>query len=243
MFKQQDVQIDFNPFKVLSTVTEFEEITKGRQGAILMEPMDNALPLVRSTTIYKKPPQRFLPVHHVLVNNNKFNNAMIEIYDSNYVNMGWHTDQAQDLEQFTSICIFSCYSDPNSPSVRVLKVKHKETKQESEYVLKHNSTITFSIDTNRQHVHKIILDNNRDPNNKWLGITFRVSNTYIQHISGQPYFYNSDKILRIATKDEKKEYYKLRAKENSTCDFVYPFIGYTISPSDLTELALNNHHC
>lgn len=39
---------------------------------------------------------------------------MIEIYDSKYRKIKFHTDQAFDLVEDSHICIFSCYNDINT---------------------------------------------------------------------------------------------------------------------------------
>ena len=51
---------------------------------------------------------------------------MIEIYDSKYCKMGFHTDQSLDLQENSYIGIFSCYNDPTTKDLRKLKVKNKE---------------------------------------------------------------------------------------------------------------------
>lgn len=75
----------------------------------------------------------------------------------------------------------------------------------------------FSIDTNNQHLHK--------SNTRWLGITFRLSKTYIKFLDNVPYV--------NGTEEEKKKFYKLRSLENKTVGYKYPEITYTISGTDL----------
>lgn len=42
----------------------------------------------------------------------------------------------------------------------------------------HNSIIIFSTKTNKHHKHKIILDNMSD-DSEWMGVTFRLSKTFV----------------------------------------------------------------
>jgi hypothetical protein len=78
---------------------------------------------------------------------------------------------------------------------------------------------------------------------KWLGITFRLSKTYIEFVNEISYFYKTDKKLKLANEEETKEFYKMRQTENKSINFEYPEINYTISESDLLFMveALNNH--
>lgn len=246
MFTQFNLDFSTNLFDELSNSIEFENIANGRMGANLFDLKENNLiPLVRTTTVYKKPSQKFLLIHLSIIEkinkmsnfgNIKLNNALIEIYDSKYTNMKLHSDQSLDLEPNSYICIFSCYSNPESKSIRKLKVKEKNSGSIKEYILNHNSVTAFSLETNQKHLHKIILENNdKSDKNKWLGITFRLSKTYINFINEVPYFYQTKTKLRLANDTEKKEFYKFRSEENQSIHFEYPFIEYTICHSDLIE--------
>ncbi|MYS12218.1 hypothetical protein GTW71_38670, partial [Streptomyces sp. SID6041] len=56
-----------NPFAALSASAELEDTGKGRQGAVLTRVDETgAVPLVRTTTRYGRPPQRFRAVHEEL---------------------------------------------------------------------------------------------------------------------------------------------------------------------------------
>lgn len=95
----------------------------------------------------------------------------------------------------------------------------------------------FSVVNNNKFLHKIVLDAapNSKPlaaDNKWLGITFRTSKTYIQFESSLPYFSNG-KLLGLANKEQETEFYKLRGEENRSLDFVYPELGYTVNAGDM----------
>jgi hypothetical protein len=121
MFYKIDLTYSDN-FRSLSTGTIFEDITKGRKGAVLADLTSDKVPLVRTTTRYNNPVQAFTDVHYQLMDiirsvdsNLLFNNALIEIYNDNYVTMGFHSDQALDLEENSYICIFSCYENANEP--------------------------------------------------------------------------------------------------------------------------------
>jgi len=83
---------------------------------------NNVYPIVRTTTKYKNPAQCFQDIHLKLTsqieniaNLNQdydFNNCLIEVYQNNYFNMGYHSDQALDLQEGSSIALFSCYEYP-----------------------------------------------------------------------------------------------------------------------------------
>jgi hypothetical protein len=192
-----------------------------------------------------------------ITNNNslQFNNALIELYDKDYRTMGYHSDQALDLASESYIGIYSLYADhSDTANFRKLKIRDKildldlnsdsssrsgskkksnAITYEKELVLDNDSFVIFSTATNRTHQHKIVLES-QTPGNLWCGITFRLSKTFINFRDSLPYFFPAnEKNLRIATDEEKKEFYKERSKENSSSDHNYGEIEYTISPSDL----------
>ena len=234
-----------NRFEELANTTKFEELMNGRLGAVLVDYPDNRIPIVRTTTVYNNPVQKFLPIHYNLIGSIKalskqeleFNNALIEIYDSNYRTMGYHSDQSLDLVPNSYIGIFSCYNDPiNNTDIRKLKIQNKSTKECSEIILEHNSFVLFSLSTNQNHLHKIILETNSSNDNRWLGVTFRLSKTFVRFINEIPYLDSNNMVLRIANDDEKKEFYKCRGKENQNIEYTYPNLDYTISISDTMPL-------
>jgi len=244
MFAKYILDYKTNLFDDLYKSIKFEDITNGRKGAILVElqnKIDNlSIPIVRTTSIYNNPVQSFLPIHCDIIKNiNKisninlsFNNALIETYDINYRNMKEHSDQSLDLADDSYICLFSCYEDSADTNIRKLQIKGKHTDESFEFLLEHNSIILFSLTTNSKYLHKIVLDKiYNKTNNRWLGITFRLSKTFIHFINELPYFSNGNQ-LTLANDEQKKEFYKLRGKENLNIDFSYPEIYYTISISD-----------
>lgn len=243
MFTKVILDYKENVFPDLKTTT-FESVTKGRKGAVLVDTQNNLIPLVRSTTKYVNPAQQFKSIHYdimkqikekISVDEIRFNNALIEIYDNNYCTMGFHSDQALDLENESYIAIYSCYENSNTTNCRRLIVKNKITNEMTEIVMDHNSVILFQLPTNQQHLHKIIL-NKPDKDNRWLGITFRSSKTFVHHVNNVPLFYETDRILSLANDKKTREFYKLRSEENKSVNFEYPEIDYTISASDLLEL-------
>lgn len=240
MFSKFDMDYKNNLFEELSKSTKFEKLGKGRYGAVLADIHKNVVPIVRTTTKYNNPIQKFSQIHYDIMKNIKdmhFNNALIEMYDKDYTKMGEHSDQALDLELDSHICLFSCYDNPDTKDIRTLKIKDKITGELSEIFLTHNSIILFSVKTNNKFLHKIVLDNAKT-NDKWLGITFRLTKTYIEFINEIPYFYKTDKILKLANEEETKEFYSLRQKENKSIVFEYPEINYTISESDMIYMYL-----
>ncbi len=178
MFLKIILNFDYNLFDILKNSIKFENLSNGRFSSVLVDCSNNLIPTVRTTTKYDNSVQKFQSIHYNIINKVKefnnnvyFNNALIEIYDNNYRSMKYHSDQSLDLEDDSYIGIFSCYSDHNTNNLRKLIVKNKINNIKVEYTLEHNSFILFSNKTNKQYLHKIILDkfNNFD-NTKWLGI-------------------------------------------------------------------------
>lgn len=242
MFYKYIINFENNLFDELANSVKFEDITKGRKGAVLVNPKDGLMPLVRTTTGYKEPAQTFSAIHYriiesikKMVNNPKleFNNAMVEIYDSAYRTMGFHTDQSLDLADDSYICIFSCYNNVNETDNRKLKIRNKITGNEHEIIMEHNSAIMFSVADNSKHQHKIILDKVTTKDRLWLGITFRLSKTFIKFVNNVPHFHPSNIMLQLATNDERREFMKHKGNENQNTGYAYPDIHYTISQSDM----------
>jgi hypothetical protein len=243
MFTKYIIKNESNIFNQLSSI-DHETICKGRQGAIIVSVKNNLIPIVRTTTIYQNPAQHFFPIHNKLIDkikkvskiNLEFNNGMSEIYDSTYTKMKEHTDQSLDLHDDSYICLFSCYDNPidNLYDLRKLQIKNKITNENSEIELSNNSVVLFDTTTNKNHLHKIILDK-KTTNNRWLGITFRLSKTFVKFINEIPYFVNGQ-ILVLANDNERQLMYKCKSEENINVNYVYPSINFTISPSDLMNI-------
>lgn len=243
-----------NSFAELSATVDFEDVGKGRKGNHLSDVSDAGVPIVRTTTQYTRPAHRFSPAHHALSESirkaaeqegrvhlpqSPFNNALIEIYEASYWKMGYHSDQALDLEADSWIALFSCYERPEDLSrddLRKLKIKDKTTNDEAVISLENNSVVLFSSAANALFQHKIVLDHppaHQPPgaDNRWLGITLRKSKTLIHFEGGVPLFQNGNE-LKIANETQQKEFYQLRGQENRSLGFVYPEIGYTLSVAD-----------
>jgi hypothetical protein len=218
------------PFDALLASARFEELGKGRRGTVLVDADGDATPIVRTTTHYQAPAQPFLDIHHRLARDigAPFNNALIEHYTDAYPTMKHHSDQALDLADKSSIAIYSCYRDPARPSRR-LTVKAKADGAAFDIPLAHGSVVAFSLDTNRRFTHTIAL---AARGNDWLGVTFRVSKTFVRVVDGQPCLATGVR-LTLATEDERREFFQLRRRENEETNFTYPAIAYTISASDL----------
>lgn len=236
--------IEGNLFEELLASVRFEDVGKGRQGAVLVKIDETgSIPIVRTTTRYSTPAQRFRSIHEQLAQQIEksaslsvsVNNALIENYTNAYTTMGSHSDQALDLAEKSFIAIFSCYKYPELAKLpRKLIVELKESNGDNiEIPLTHNSVVVFSIDTNRQFKHKIVLEKSpQTPENQWLGITFRTSKTFVQFRDEQAYFLD-DGSLTLANDEQRREFYALRQRENNETDFTYPRITYTISESDM----------
>ncbi len=245
MFLKYQLLVPPNMFEELADSVNFVPVGKGRLGTNIVSPSGNLIPIVRTTTQYPNPANRFQSIHLELVeligqtcqhqintNDFKLNNGLCEIYTDQYRKMGWHTDQALDLAPNTWICICSFYENPNCKNLRKLQIQNKTTKNQTEITLEPNSLVMFSYDTNCQHVHRIILPN-EEPSSPWLGITFRCSKTFIDFTDGEPKIANTNKLLHLASHEEKSQMIKLKGIENCSVDFTYPELDYTISPSDL----------
>jgi hypothetical protein len=233
-----------NLFEALLASVQFEDVGKGRQGAVLTQIDESGrIPIVRTTTRYSTPAQCFRLLHEQLAQQIQniaslsvgFNNALIEIYSNTYTTMGSHSDQALDLVDESFIAIFSCYKYPEvaNPSRKLLVELKGSGGDNIAIPLTHNSVVLFSVNSNRRLKHKIVLDNfNPTPENQWLGITFRTSKTFVQFRDKAPYFLD-DARLTLANDEQKQEFYHLRRRENNEMDFTYPQITYTISESDM----------
>lgn len=243
-FYKTTLVFDENLFEQLFAEIEFENISKGRLGNQLVKVNDLGVPIVRTTTKYTIPAHNFSSMHHRIVDcinesldtlpTINFNNALIEVYDERYHKMGYHSDQCLDLAPNSYIGLFSCYENPDEltkESLRVLQIRDKVSKEEFEISLTHNSFILFSLETNSKFSHKIITKP-LQAKNRWLGITFRESKTFINFKNNVAYFQNGD-LFELAKENEEREYYKLRGEENRSLDFSYPKINYTLSVADM----------
>ncbi|MFB6615898.1 hypothetical protein ACFCV9_17065 [Streptomyces sp. NPDC056367] len=230
-------------FAELSASTRWEELGRGRQGAVLTKAdAAGGVPLVRTTTRFGSPAQRFQAVHERLAQRIQeraelapgFNNALIESYTNAYRTMGGHSDQALDLADDSFIAVFSCYRHPEAGAPRKLIFESKETGGEKfEIPLVHNGVVAFSVDSNRRLRHKIVLDAPvQTADNPWLGVTFRTSKTLVRFRDGEAFLPEGPR-LTSADDEQQHEFYRLRRRENKESDFKYPLLTYTISDSDL----------
>ncbi|MFC0038962.1 alpha-ketoglutarate-dependent dioxygenase AlkB [Actinomadura rayongensis] len=232
-----------NLFAELYASVRWEDVGKGRRGAVLTKTDETGgVPLVRTTTRYSTPAQRFRPVHEHLARRIEehaalpvgLNNALIETYTNAYRKMGGHSDQALDLADESFIAVFSCYEHPESGPSRKLIFEAKDQDGEKfEIPLTHNSVVTFSVSSNRRLKHKIVLDAPTQPTeNQWLGVTFRTSKTLVHFRDGHPHLPQGAR-LTLADDEQQHEFYRLRRRENNETDFVYPSLTCTVSASDL----------
>ncbi|MET8744078.1 alpha-ketoglutarate-dependent dioxygenase AlkB [Streptomyces sp. NPDC004728] len=232
-----------NLFAALSASARWEDVGKGRRGAVLTKVDDaGGVPLVRTTTRYGSPTQRFRAVHERLAGQIQeraaipvgFNNALIESYTNAYKTMGSHSDQALDLADESFIAVFSCYQHPEAGPPRKLIFESKGSGGEKfEIPLSHNSVVAFSVESNRRLKHRIVLDAPAQAaDNQWLGVTFRTSKTFVRFRDGHAYLPQGARLMS-ADDEQQREFYQLRRRENNETDFVYPLLTYTISESDL----------
>ncbi|MFE2141396.1 hypothetical protein ACFXA3_06475 [Streptomyces sp. NPDC059456] len=233
---------DENAFAELSASARFEDVGKGRRGATLARIDEtDRVPLVRTTSQYGSPTQKFRAVHERLAQRIQeraafpvgFNNALIESYTNAYKTMGSHSDQALDLADESFIAVFSCYEHPEAAPQRKLIFESKGSPVgKFEIPLAHNGVVAFSADSNRRLKHKIVLDPAATSDNPWLGVTFRTSKTFIRFRDGHAYLPQGAR-LTPADDEQRREFYQLRRRENNETDFIYPLLTYTVSESDL----------
>ncbi|MFE0461714.1 alpha-ketoglutarate-dependent dioxygenase AlkB [Kitasatospora sp. NPDC058965] len=227
----------------LTASVQWEEVGKGRRGAVLARPdATGAVPLVRTTTRYGSPAQRFRAVHERLARQVQeaaalpvgFNNALIESYTNAYRTMGAHCDQALDLADGSFIAVLSCYRDPGAGAQRKLVFEAKAPGGETfELPLAHNGVVAFSVGSNRRLRHRIVLDAPAQaPDNPWLGVTFRTSKTLLRYRDGHAHLPQGARLVP-ADEEQQREFYRLRRQENQETDFRYPLLTYTVSESDL----------
>eukprot|EP00300_Choanocystis_sp_HF-7_P008500 c15937_g1_i2.p1 GENE.c15937_g1_i2~~c15937_g1_i2.p1 ORF type:complete len:669 (+),score=130.06 c15937_g1_i2:34-2007(+) len=234
-----------NIFDELCLATTFEQGKAiGRQGTILvkLDPI-RGTPIVRSTDKFEFPAQSFHAVHEELARaieeaarlpEGCLNNALIEKYTNEYYKMGFHSDMAIDLQEGTNIALFSCYKFPDrADPPRKLVVQPKAGGETFEIPLLHQTVVVFSLDTNRRHLHKIVLSA-AAPENEWVGVTFRTSKTFVQLRDKRAHLQDGSQ-LTLATEVQCKEFYKLRSCENKQVDFIYPPLPFTLSEQDLLE--------
>ncbi|MFE6461478.1 hypothetical protein ACFVP0_28960 [Streptomyces cinereoruber] len=232
-----------NPFAELSASTRLEDVGKGRRGAVITRVDETGgVPLVRTTTRYGSPAQRFREVHERLARRVQergafpvgFNNALVESYTNAYKTMGAHSDQALDLADDSFIAVFSCYRDPEAGPSRKLVFETKEPGGEKfEIPLVHHGVVAFSVATNRRLKHRIVWDAPAGADdNPWWGVTFRTSKTVVRFRDGHAYLPRGDRLVP-ADDEQRSEFYRLRRRENGETDFGYPPLTYTVSESDL----------
>jgi hypothetical protein len=221
-----------NSFSTLTNGIVFEKTIPGRKVAILANEL-SPLPLVRTTTKYDNFPQLFTPEIKSLIGalpaGFRVNNIMAEIYSDQSNKMRFHSDQALDLESGSLIGIFSCYSSANV-GIRNLIIRDKTTLAQTDCIeMTEGSFIVFSLKFNKLYQHKIILDaGRRNGAGEWLGLTMRLSKTLITFINESAYFANGEP-LTLATAEQKKEFMRLKARENKEADFDYSGISITYS--------------
>jgi hypothetical protein len=232
-----------NPFAELFASVRWEDLGKGRRGAVLTRvEEDGGVPLVRTTTRYGSPAQRFRGVHERLAHRVRecaglpvgFNNALIESYTNAYRTMGSHSDQALDLADESFIAVFSCYRHPEEGPSRKLVFEAKGSAAEKfEIPLAQNGIVVFSVASNRRLRHKIVGDAPASTaDNPWLGVTFRTSKTCVRYRDGQAYLPQGARLV-AADDEQSREFYRLRRRENQETDFCYPALTCTVSESDL----------
>lgn len=266
LFDQQpEIAESMDWFSEIATAYRFDPVTVGRRATIAVtEQSDGSVPVVRTTNQYTSAPQKCnepLEMLREMISNiaenefdippeqTEFNDIMLQLYDSRYRRMGYHTDQMIDLKTSSYIAVCSIYSDPETVELRTLKIKDKLTGQAvRDITMTHGSIVLFSLQANRDHLHKIILDRYEKKSSQpsqpsqsdltqCLSITMRTSNRFLSFDEDNiPRLLPDSTELRLATDDERKQFYNLKQQENKDPEFEWPTdIDFTISESDLME--------
>ncbi|MFJ8041083.1 hypothetical protein ACIRBX_11320 [Kitasatospora sp. NPDC096147] len=243
-FGTHSLPVDRDLFSELSASVAWEELGKGRRGAVLTRvDGSGAVPLVRTTTRYGSPAQRFRPLHEELARlvqecaalPRALDNALVELYTNAYATMGAHSDQALDLAEDSHVAVLSCYRFPEPVPSRKLIVEPKDPAdgERFEIPLAHHGVVTFSTTANRRFRHRIVLDRSaRTPDNLWLGVTFRSSKTAVRYRDGHAHLPDGSRLL-LADEEQQRAFHLLRRRENQETDFDYPRLAHTVSASDL----------
>lgn len=255
-FSKSILALSENPFSTLYDSVHWETHSKDRLLAVLQRRDGDRVPIVRTTTLYSQPGHEFSACHTKILQQMKaafpdvqidFNNASLEVYDPQYTTMKFHSDQALDLANGSYIALFSCYEKGDvTTTPRILRIQDKGSKQERELTLEHGSVVLFNLETNRKFLHKIIATTTPEEGNRWMGLTARLSNTFVltntictQSDTTVEYerLFEDVRILgklSLASSDEERTlFYRSKGRENSQTDFVYPDIWFTLSQSDL----------
>lgn len=246
-FQKISLPLQTNLFDTLLHSVHWEDQPKGRKVAVISQRnTEGHIPIVRTTSKYNSPAQHFTPIHNEIVEQIQLasgretlnlNHATCEIYDHRYRTMKYHTDQALDIAPHSYICLFSCYENENETHPRILKIRNKETDEETVLELSHNSCVLFSEASNQAHVHKIeAAGSGALAGGRWMGLTFRLSKTLIRFTDGIPHFTANNVKLRMADEEEQREFFRFKGRENAAADHVYPELDFTISDSDLLPL-------
>jgi hypothetical protein len=200
------------------------------------------VPIVRTTTAYTLPAQCFRPIHTALARQIRacaslaipFNNALLEVYTRAYTTMGAHSDQALDLDDAGEIALFSCYEHPEAGPSRRLMVESKEPGGPS-----------FAIPlvprprrrVLRRHQSQVPPPDRAGPRDR--SSRQPLARGHVSHLEdlvhlrdGQPRLADGAP-LTLASDEERREFLRLRRRENQETDFVYPRVTCTLSPSDL----------
>jgi hypothetical protein len=234
----------------------FEEVAKGRRGAVLLKKLDTEtdalVPLVRSTTKYSARHQWLGAAHANVLSHLAFqrvptNNILIEQYTWEYRAMGAHSDQCLDLDLASDIALLTLYSDPDNPRCdkRKLVIVHKTTGEQRVIVLEHGSCVVFSVEQNAEFLHRIVpvSDDVDMPNGTtWLGLTCRCSKRRVAvHSDGNAFLESGQRLQLAASKEQARPYYKARSVENGAANTSQALEAWacahasclTISPSDV----------
>lgn len=152
-FIVSEIKTDNNLYDELSKI-KLEPITVGRSATVLVKVNNKKIPIIRTTTAYQEPTQNFDLIPAELTNQLNFetNNAMIELYQPTYKTMKFHSDQSLDLEDDSTIALYSCYKIPDG-TTRVLEIRNKTTHEIKQIRLKHNSVVEFSTNTNSKYLY------------------------------------------------------------------------------------------
>ena len=232
---------DTDSYELLSRSCHIKKLSSNRSGAILSDFMDQShVPLVRTTNTKFETVQPFKKAHRKLIENIRdafdhhdveFNNAQVDCF-RNYKSMSYHSDMTLDLKHGSSICIFSCYpSNCGYYKPSYLSILNKQTGVLETRYLEHNSVVLFSLKYNSEYLHKIVSPSS------WLGITFRMSKTFLSYVDERAFFVHNKKELRIANYLEYLTFCREKGWENksSSLYFYNEDYDFTLNQFDLKK--------
>ena len=160
--------LTFTPIGIGREVAVFSLIQNPKYIAILRTPMTkDVLTQVTGPSI----------LNDLVNNDERYNNVMIEKYESCSRKMKFHTDTSPDFVLNSCILIYCFYNfiPQNENEYRIIVLKHKKTKEIKKVVLKHGICFELTSTLNQEYEHKIVLNTKSKETGSVLILTYRQS--------------------------------------------------------------------